>query len=32
MVNVYEDMDVTPFNFSMTEVQACVGYNLLDSK
>lgn len=31
MVNVYEDIkDVTPFNFPMTEVQACVGYNLLD--
>ena len=31
MVNVYEDLKgVTPFNFPMTEVQACVGYYLLD--
>ena len=31
MVNVYEDLKgVTPFNFPMTEIQACVGYHLLD--
>ena len=31
MVDVYEDLkDVTPFNFPMTEIQACVGYFLLD--
>ena len=31
MVNVFEDIkDVTPFNFPMTEIQACVGYHLLD--
>ena len=31
MVNVYEDIkDVTPFNFPMTEFQACAGYHLLD--
>lgn len=31
MVNVYEDLrGVTPFNFPMTEIQACTGYHLLD--
>ena len=31
MVDVYEDLKgVTPFNFPMTEVQACVGYYLLN--
>ena len=31
MVNVYEDLKgVTPFNFPMTEIQACVGFHLLD--
>tara|TARA_B100000886_G_scaffold336318_1_gene294856 strand:+ start:2864 stop:4063 length:1200 start_codon:yes stop_codon:yes gene_type:complete len=31
MVDVYEDLKgVTPFNFPMTEIQACVGYHLLD--
>ena len=31
MVNVYEDLNgVTPFNFPMTEIQACAGYYLLD--
>ena len=31
MVDVYEDLKgVTPFNFPMTEVQACVGFHLLD--
>lgn len=31
MVDVYEDIKgVTPFNFPMTEIQACVGYYLLD--
>ena len=31
MTNVYEDLkEVTPFNFPMTEIQACVGYHLLD--
>ena len=31
MVDVYEDLNgVTPFNFPMTEIQACVGYYLLD--
>ena len=31
MVNVYEDIKgVTPFNFPMTELQACAGYLLLD--
>lgn len=31
MVNVYEDLEgVTPFNFPMTEIQACVGFYLLD--
>ena len=31
MVDVYEDLkNITPFNFPMTEIQACVGYYLLD--
>lgn len=31
MVDVFEDIkNVTPFNFPMTEIQACVGYHLLD--
>tara|TARA_B100001057_G_C22871767_1_gene959310 strand:+ start:10932 stop:12134 length:1203 start_codon:yes stop_codon:yes gene_type:complete len=31
MVDVYEDLKgVTPFNFPMTEIQACAGYYLLD--
>ncbi len=31
MVDVYEDLSgVTPFNFPMTEIQACMGYHLLD--
>ena len=31
MVNVCEDLKgVTPFNFPMTEIQACVGFYLLD--
>ena len=31
MVDVYEDLKgVTPFNFPMTEIQACAGYFLLD--
>ncbi len=31
MVDVYEDLSgVTPFNFPMTEIQAFVGYHLLD--
>ncbi len=31
MVDVYEDLrGVTPFNFPMTEVQACIGFHLLD--
>ena len=31
MVDVYEDLNgVTPFNFPMTEIQACAGYHLLD--
>ena len=29
MVDVYEDLSgVTPFNFPMTEIQACIGYHL----
>ena len=31
MIDVYQDLaGVTPFNFPMTEIQACVGYYLLD--
>lgn len=31
MVDVFEDLkNVTPFNFPMTEIQACTGYHLLD--
>ena len=31
MVDVYEDLrGVAPFNFPMTEIQAYVGYHLLD--
>lgn len=31
MVDVYKDLDgVTPFNFPMTEIQACSGFYLLD--
>ena len=30
-VRSYEDLrGVTPFNFPMTEIQACTGYHLLD--
>tara|TARA_Y100000816_G_scaffold157265_2_gene112230 strand:+ start:7603 stop:8802 length:1200 start_codon:yes stop_codon:yes gene_type:complete len=31
MIDVYQDLaGVTPFNFPMTEIQACAGYHLLD--
>ena len=31
MVDVYKDLEgVTPFNFPMTEIQACAGHHLLD--